>query len=144
VSWGHVSSAYYTTGIPNIETYLESNPQLRAGLLASRLFGWLLRTGPWQAWLHAQADLRSEGPTPQQRAAMHTVIVAEVSDAAGRRVVSRLRTPEAYTFTAQCAAAIAERAAAGDVELGFQTPARVYGRDFVLSFPGVSREDLAG
>jgi hypothetical protein len=31
---------------------------------------------------------------------------------------------------------------AGDLEPGFQTPARVYGSDFVLGIPGVVREDL--
>ena len=35
-------------------------------------------------------------------------------------------------MSAQTAAAIAERAIRGDVESGFQTPARVYGADFVL------------
>jgi short subunit dehydrogenase-like uncharacterized protein len=67
--------------------------------------------------------------------------VAEVEDATGRRVRARLRTPEAYTFTCTTALAILERVLAGDVEPGFQTPARVYGPDFVLPFAGVSRED---
>jgi len=30
----------------------------------------------------------------------------------------------------------------GDLETGFQTPARVYGADFILAFDGVQREDL--
>ena len=63
-------------------------------------------------------------------------------DALSQRVVSRLRTPEAYAFTARSAAAIAERVLRGDWEAGFQTPSRVYGPDFVLSFDGVEREDL--
>jgi hypothetical protein len=56
--------------------------------------------------------------------------------------VSRLRTPEAYSLSAQTGAAIAERAIGDDVECGFQTPARVYGADFILEFDGVTREDL--
>jgi len=71
------------------------------------------------------------------------VVVVEAEDAAGRRTRSRLRAPEAYTTTALCAARIARRALAGDFEPGFQTPARVYGADFVLGVPGISREDLA-
>jgi hypothetical protein len=38
--------------------------------------------------------------------------------------------------------AIAERALAGLAVPGFQTPARAFGKDFVLGFPGVQREDL--
>ncbi len=56
--------------------------------------------------------------------------------------MSRLRTPEAYTLTALTALAIAERALGGDAPAGFQTPALAYGPDFILEFPGVTREDL--
>ena len=55
---------------------------------------------------------------------------------------ARLHTSEAYTFTATASAHVARRVLAGDFEPGFQTPGRVFGPDFVLSLPGVSREDL--
>jgi short subunit dehydrogenase-like uncharacterized protein len=71
------------------------------------------------------------------------VFVAEVEGTSGNRASSRLRTPEAYTFTAMVAPVIAARVLAGDVEAGFQTPARVYGADFPLKFEGVTREDLS-
>jgi short subunit dehydrogenase-like uncharacterized protein len=144
VTWGDVASAYYTTGIPNIETYFETNPALRAALRLSRFFGPLLATPLWQTWLNAHADMRPEGPSDAQRAARFAVIVAEAAGGGGRRAVSRLRTPDAYTFTARCAVGVARRALDGDLEPGFQTPARVYGPDLVLAFPGVSREDVAG
>jgi len=142
VSWGDVASAYYTTGIPDIETYCDSNPLLEAALLASRSFGSVLSSMPMQTWLQTLAGLLPDGPTAAERAAAEMVIVAEASDAAGRRVRARLRTPEAYTFTAVTAAAICERVLRGDLEIGFQTPARVYGPDFVLGFDGVRREDV--
>ena len=57
--------------------------------------------------------------------------------------MARLHGPEAYDFTALAAAAVAARVVAGDVEAGFQTPARVYGSDLVLACTGVTRVDLA-
>jgi short subunit dehydrogenase-like uncharacterized protein len=142
ISWGDVAAAYYTTGIPNIEVYGESTPLLEGFLASSRYFGWLLGSPPLQAWLKASVDMLPEGPTPEERAAARAVLVAEASDRGGRRATARLRTPEVYSFTATIAAAIAERVLRGDLEVGFQTPGRVYGADFVLSFAGVSREDL--
>ena len=143
ISWGDVSSAFYTTGIPNIEVYFEATPLLSGMLLASRHFGWLLRTAPWQSWLKACADLLPVGQSATERAQTGMVLVAEaVIETTRRRVCARLRTPEAYTFTGSTAAAIAQRVLRGDLEVGFQTPARVYGADFVLSFAGVHREDL--
>lgn len=141
VNWGDLATAYYTTGIPNIETYCASNPLLQAVVTASRYFGWALGMSPWQVWLKAAAELIPEGPTTGQRAAVEMAIVAEAVRGS-QRVVARLHTPEAYTFTGVTAVAIAARVLGGDVEMGFQTPARVYGADFVLQFPGVSREDI--
>lgn len=142
VSWGDVVTAYHTTGIPNVEVYFESTPALRAMLSASRWFGWALRTAPWQAVLKAQTELLPEGPTAEQRASQEAVVVAEVEDEHGNRAVSRLWTPEVYTFSARSACAVAKRALAGEVEAGFQTPARVYGSELALEIEGVWREDL--
>jgi short subunit dehydrogenase-like uncharacterized protein len=49
--------------------------------------------------------------------------------------------PEPYELTATLALELAERALAGHAPVGYQTPARAFGKDFVLAFPGVSRED---
>src|SRR6185503_13464476 len=57
VSWGDVATAYYTTGIPNIETYVEATPLVQATLAGSRYFGWLLRMAPWQVMMRAATDL---------------------------------------------------------------------------------------
>ncbi|HVN85619.1 MAG TPA: saccharopine dehydrogenase NADP-binding domain-containing protein [Candidatus Binatia bacterium] len=142
VSWGDVASAYYTTGIPNIEVYFASLPSLQAMLTATRYFGRLLGSGPLQAWFKAHADMLPEGPTPEERAGAQIVIVAEAEDRHGRRASARMVTPEAYACTATLAPAIAHRVLQGDFEPGFQTPGRVYGPDFALSFPGISRVDI--
>jgi short subunit dehydrogenase-like uncharacterized protein len=102
----------------------------------------MLRSAPWQASLAATMNLLPEGPTDAQRASAQMVIVAEARSSGGRCVRARLRTPEAYTFTGTTAATVARRVLRGDLEIGFQTPARVYGADFVLSLANVSREDL--
>ena len=142
VSWGDVASAYYTTGVPNVEVYFETTPILRNALAVSRMFGPLLHTAPWQAWLKLHVDLlMPEGPSEEERRAIQTVIVAEAENGHGV-ARSRFRAPQAYSFTALSAPAIARRVLDGDFEIGFQTPARVYGADFALSFAGVAREDL--
>jgi short subunit dehydrogenase-like uncharacterized protein len=142
VSWGDVATAYYTTGIPNVETFCESNPVLETALVVGRSFGPLLAAEGWRRWLGTLADALPEGPSERERAAVEMVIVAEARDEAGGCARARLRTPEAYSFTATTSAAIARRVLRGDFEVGFQTPGRVYGPDFVCGFAGVHREDL--
>jgi short subunit dehydrogenase-like uncharacterized protein len=143
VSWADVTTAYYTTGIPNIETYVEGTALVTGLLWAHRALAPLLGTAAWQAWAGAWMALLPPGPTAAERAARRMAIVAEATDRHGRQAVARLATPEAYTFTAVTALAIARRVLAGDLEIGFQTPARVYGSDFVLGIPDVAREDVA-
>lgn len=142
VTWGDVATSFHTTGIPNTEVYLEESAYLSAAMLASRWFGTVLGSAPWQTWLSASAALLPEGPSADQRARRHMTLVAEARDEHAGLASARLRTPEAFEFSGTTAAAIAGWALAGDVEVGFQTPARVYGSDFVLDFDGVSREDL--
>jgi short subunit dehydrogenase-like uncharacterized protein len=143
VGWGDVATAWFTTGIPDIEVYFDALPMREAMLASSRTAGGILQLPVWQAWLNAAAGWLPEGPTAAQREDGEMRLLAEVTDAAGRCARARLRTPEAYACTATTAVAVAERVVAGDVELGFQTPARVYGADFILACDGVERVDIA-
>lgn len=143
MSWGDTATAWYTTGVPDITTYFESTPLVRASLSACRLFGAALGSRSWQAVMQAHADLLPEGPTADQRASKRTAIVVEAEDASGKRALSRLRGPESYEFTRRIAPRVVARVARGDLETGFQTPARVWGPDLVLDVEDVSREDLA-
>lgn len=142
-SWGDVFTAFHTTGIPNVEVYHEVNPAERAVFRMSRHLGPLFGTDMWKRALTLQADLLPRGPSDRERHASRRVVVAEVEDRAGRRVVARLRTPEAYTCTAMTAVAVAERVLDGEHAPGFRTPAGVYGPSLVLGLPGMALEDVS-
>ena len=103
VTWGDVTSAYFSTGIPNIDVYFEAAPMLRGALLASRFMSPLASIGPWQVWLKMHAALLPEGPSQAERDAARVTIVAEVGDAEGRCARSRLCTAQSYSFTAVAA-----------------------------------------
>jgi short subunit dehydrogenase-like uncharacterized protein len=143
VSFADIATAYFTTGVSNVTTFVEAPPFVHMVLALSRTFAWALRTPPWQAVVQGWTDVLP--PDPDLAHARDDVtmrVVAEAEDDEGGCVRARLRTPEAYTLTAAAAAAILARVSDGDFEPGFQTPARVYGPDFVLSLPGVEREDI--
>jgi short subunit dehydrogenase-like uncharacterized protein len=140
--WADTVTAGGTTGVPNVEVYVDLLPAERAALQAGRLFSGWLRTPLGQALLRTKIEAAAEGPPPAARRRASCAVVAEAEDRAGRRAVSRLFSPDQYTFTAGSALALVERVLAGDLAPGFQTPARVYGADFVLGLEGVTREDL--
>ena len=142
VSCGDIASAYYTTGIPDIEVYTTATRPMRIGMRASRLLAPLLASSPVQSFLKRRIQRGAPGPTADQRARGRTLLWGEAADEAGRRVESRLRGPDGYTFTVLTALAAIEKALSGAAPAGFQTPAKAYGPDFVLGVEGVSREDL--
>jgi short subunit dehydrogenase-like uncharacterized protein len=142
IPWGDVVTAYYSTGIPDIEVYAAARPRpLLAIRLARPLVG-LSALGPIQGFLKRRIRAGAPGPSAEARARGRSLLWGEVSDAQGARACARQETPEGYTLTALTLLAIAERALAGDAPKGFMTPAKAYGPDFVLAIPGLTRQDL--
>jgi short subunit dehydrogenase-like uncharacterized protein len=144
VSWADVFTAYHTTGVSNIEVYVEADAWKRWFYQSAAYFATPLNLRPVQKLLELGARAWPEGPSAEQRAAAPRVIVAEAEDRYRRCVRARLHTPDGYSFTPLSALAIAQRVLAGEFRAGFQTPAGVYGADFVLSLRGVRRENVAG
>ena len=137
--WGDISTAYYSTGIPNIELYLAVSPSRYRAIAASRYFGWLLNLPAIQNFQKRQIQKQPPGPTDWQRKRGICLLWGEVEDNAGNKLVSRLQCPEGYTLTAITALTLVENVLAGQVKLGFQTPSLAYGADFILQFEGVNQ-----
>ena len=142
VSFSDVSSAFFSTGIPNIETYLRATLPVWGAVTANQYWGWLLSTPPWQSVLKGQLEWLAPESSHQERKAGWAVLVAEAKDASGRCARSRMHTGDVYWYTALSAVGVAEKCLAGEWKSGFQTPSRVYGPEFALSFEGASREDI--
>jgi short subunit dehydrogenase-like uncharacterized protein len=140
--WGDVSTAYHSTGIPNVEVYMAIPAAARRALRASRIALPLLASRPVQRWLAARVRRGPAGPTAEQRARGHSHFWAEASDARGGRAAARLHAPEGYELTVRTALECVWRVLRGEARPGFQTPSRAFGPDLVLAVDGVRREDL--
>lgn len=142
IPWGDVSTAYYSTGIPDIEVYAALSPSRYRMMLASRYLGWFLSLPVVKNFQKRAIAKRPPGPTDLQRQQGIALLWGEVEDKAGNKLISRLQCPEGYTLTAKTAVTIAEKVLAGQLKAGFQTPSLAYGADFILSIEGVIREDM--
>ncbi len=134
-------SAWHSTGIPDIEVYATAPRLLRIVAPALRLAGPLLGSAPVRRLLAARIRAGAPGPAAEERARGHATLWAEAA-AGDRRAAARLDTPDPYTLTSLTAVAALERALAGDVPPGFQTPSKAFGADFVLAAEGTARRDL--
>ena len=142
IPWGDVSTAYYSTGIPNIENYIAlPKSVLRMTRLALPLMR-ITSISVIQRLLRWAVVRSRPGPTAEERTRSRSRIWGEVRDNLGHRVISRMETPDGYTLTAETALAAVERVLSGDFKPGFQTPSLAYGADFILDFEGVKRDDI--
>jgi short subunit dehydrogenase-like uncharacterized protein len=142
IPWGDVSTAFRTTGIPNVEVYVPVSPKALANLRRLGRVGWVLRRKAVQAFLKSRIAKREPGPDEAAREKSPVFVWGEAENAAGRRATVRARVPNGYSLTRDAAVAIAERLLAGGAPVGFTTPARLMGSDFLARLPGVSQVRL--
>src|SRR6187549_774783 len=86
IPWGDVATAYYSTGIPNIEVFTVVPPSNLKMMKVSRYLGWLLATGPFQEYL--QKKIPPGGPSDAERAKGRTLLWGEALDLNGNHVES--------------------------------------------------------
>jgi short subunit dehydrogenase-like uncharacterized protein len=135
IPWGDVSTAHFTTGIPNIETYTGIAPKTYRILKLQPLFNWLLRTKMMRNYIKKKINQRPAGPTDEQRNKASCLIWAKASNV-------RLSGPEGYTLTTLSTLLIAQKVLNGNFIAGYQTPASAYGENLIMEIPGVKREVL--
>ena len=141
IPWGDVSTAFHSTGIPNIEVYVSMRPALRRAMIASRWLGPVLRSGVVRGFLAARVRAGPAGPSDAERKRGASLLWGEAVGANGERAEARLRGASGYVMTAQTAVHLASKALGGKAPIGFHTPSRAYGPDVILEIPGVTRTD---
>lgn len=136
IPWGDVSTAYYTTGIPNIEVYM-AMPKLMETMMKSTNFtAPLLEIEPIKSTLKRLAQTFVTGPSDRAREEDRVFVWGEATDGE-ETVTSRLLTPETYALTVVAATTAIERLDEGPVPTGYQTPASAFDPDFVVDLDGV-------
>jgi short subunit dehydrogenase-like uncharacterized protein len=140
IPWGDVASAYYSTGIPNIEVYTAVSPQQVARMRRMRLFLPLLGWKPLQALGRRRIEKNVKGPSDEVRESARSSLWGRVSDDHGNSISATVETLSGYELTALTAVSALERALSGHVPSGFSTASQAFGRDFILSFPNTDLE----
>ena len=142
MGWGDVSTAYHSTGIPNVTVYMSFPKAMIQMMKFTRIAGPLLYTRAAKDFIKWLIGIFfAKGPSRQKNETGFSLMIAEVSDGT-KTVRAKLRTPEAYYLTALTSVEIMKRILSDDYKTGFQTPSKAYGADFILQFDGVQREDL--
>lgn len=141
VTWGDLSTAYRTTGIPNITTYFplpKKFPNLLEYLGVSPKE--MLENEESKKKVNKWIDKNIHGPDEVKRKTYRSYIWASVKNDKGTEAQAWLETMEPYRFTGvsgvRCVEKIFEMKPRGAL-----TPALAFGADFVLEIPEIKRFD---
>ena len=141
VTWGDLSTAYRTTGIPNITTYFPL-PKKFPNLLESTGSSAkdMLESEESKKKVERWIEENIHGPDEFKRQTFRCYIWASASNDAGVQTEGWLETMESYRFTAvagvRCVEKIFEIKPKGAL-----TPALAFGADFILEIPETRRLD---
>ena len=135
IPWGDLSTAYYSTGIPHIETYTGISRIAWYFLKAQKAFNWLLRSSAVHQLILWVIKKLPAGPGAQARQKGASLIYAKAENAKGETVSACLRCSEAYAFTTDAALLIAGKIANNNYKPGYQTPASAYGEELLATLP---------
>lgn len=142
IPWGDISTAWRSTGIPNIEVYMGVTDKMIQTARMSNYFRWALRIPFVMRYVMNKLDLKSPGPSQDRREQGKSFFWGRVTNAAGEERTSRMVTQNGYSLTALTAVGIAQKILAGNFKIGYQTPSTAYGVDLILEVPGTTRTDI--
>ncbi len=134
IPWGDVSTAYRSTGIPDIEVF---SAMPLATIRGIRVLARLARVRPVASLLQGLAGRFVRGSSAEERAQGQCLVWGEVRDDSGKAETLRMRLPEGYGFTAVSAIAAMEKVLAKAPGPGALTPTLAFGIEFCLGLPDV-------
>jgi short subunit dehydrogenase-like uncharacterized protein len=136
IPWGDVSTAYHSTGIPNIIAFTVMPPKLIARMRLMNRMGFLLRSALVKKWMGAWVRANVKGPGEKAREQGSTQCWGEAIGPDGNRVHAALTTQEGYSLTAQAVATAALKLLQSPLPPGFYTPALAFGEQFITEVGG--------
>src|SRR5262245_60737562 len=143
IPWGDVSTAYATTGIPNIEVYIPGSSAMVARARRANWLRWLLSMGVIQKFIKRRIARTVKGPSAAKRETQPTFVWGEVTNARGDKRTARIKTANGYSLTVTGALAVVEHLLAHDMPGGTYTPATLIGPDLVMRLPGSEPMQIA-
>jgi short subunit dehydrogenase-like uncharacterized protein len=137
IPWGDLATAWRSTGIPDIRTFMATSPAALRRLRRVRPLLSLVGLRPVKRFAQAIARRSVRGPDAEMRARGRVHLWGRARTANGRERVRTLSVPEGYAFTAAAAVEAARRALAREAAPGAWTPTQAFGRALLDSIDGV-------
>ena len=135
IPWGDVSTAFYSTRIPNINTWIPMSPSKMHATRVLNKFKPVIASSIIQRFLHKWVDTKVNGPNLASRQNSPAYIWGEAHNAIGEKITVRIKTANVYTLTIYGALEVVTRLLNQSVPSGSYTPASLFGPELIESLP---------
>lgn len=135
--WADLASAWHSTGIPDIETYIVIKKSVVAMMRLSRFAGPIFALRPMRGLLKSAIGQLVRGPGASERSERRYEIWAETEAPGGRRRRMHVLTPNGYEVTVDGSLRAMAKVLDGEVSPGAYTPAMAFGPRFLFDLHGI-------
>lgn len=139
IPWGDVSTAYHTTGINTIYTWVPMPRPIVTMVRILSLAAPVLSKSTVQTLLKNAVDRFVKGPDDEERKNHPAFVWGEARNAAGKKIAARIQTANVYTVTIEGALTSVIRLLDKYPAGGSYTPSVLFGSDLVEELPDSGR-----
>lgn len=138
IPWGDITTAYKTTGIPNINVFIPISPSLVPFIRLSRYLKPLIRVQAVKRTLITQIEKNVTGPSRSARMKNRAWVWGEVKNNSGETRQAFIETPDPYDITTYSPIAIMKSLPKLKRKKGSITPSLLLGANFITELPDTS------
>ena len=142
IPWGDISTAFHTTGIPNIEVYMAAPSGVGWAMRLLNPCRPIFASRRVQGWLARRIEAQVQGPSAAFRRQHRTWVWGEARSRSGAVVTARVETANPYDVTVEGVLLAVEHLLAGKSAPGFITPSRLLGNRCVEQLRGSGRIEI--
>lgn len=136
IPWGDIATAWFSTGIDDIEVFMPMAPSAATRLRRLDRLRPLLGLPPVQALLKHLVAKRILGPDSTQRQNARTYVWGEAQNRAGKKITARIQTANGYDVTVEGALFAVDFLQQNEPAPGYATPSRLLGADCIEKLKG--------
>ena len=135
IPWGDVATAYFSTGIPNIETFFPAFSSI-GRLKFLNAMRPIIALPFVQGYMKRKIERTIPGPNEEQRKKHITYVWGEVVNSKGEKKTARIVVANGYDVTVNGVLTSLHFLSTYQGQGGYYTPSLLMGNDIIESFPG--------
>ena len=142
IPWGDIATAWFSTGIDDIEVYIPMAPSAATRLRRLDRLRPLLGLPPVQALLKYLVGRRILGPGSDQRLNARSFVWGEAQNRVGKKITARIETANGYDVTVEGALFAVDFLQQNEPAPGYYTPSRLLSADCIEKLAGSGEMQL--